>query len=234
MCCNVLQCVAMCCNVLQCVAMCCNVLQCVAALTMNVSRRITRMTRRVPRGMCHSLYRNESVHLEVCCSVLQPYATTLPMKRFWSLGTGFKCSCHCSGVSVLLLLQCVLQSVAVRCSVMQSVVVWCSLVQSLVLTSLLGRKRLPVVAVCVAAWVAVCCSMSQFVALIWPAHVMERHAVPTVYTRVAEWLGPKRDKGLLPAGWNPSASQCNIHHVFLSPEASLCGSICPVHIVQES
>ena len=43
---------------------------------------------------------------------------------------------------------------------------------------------------------------------------MERHAVPTVYTRVAEWLGPKRDKGLLPAGWNPSASQCNIHHVF--------------------
>jgi len=87
MCCNVLQRVAMCCNVLQCVAMCCNVLQCVAALTMNVSRRITRMTRRVPRGMCHSLYRNESVHLEVCCSVLQPYATTLPMKRFWSLGT---------------------------------------------------------------------------------------------------------------------------------------------------
>jgi len=53
------------------------------------------------------------------------------------------------------------------------------------------------------------------------------HSVPIVYTRVAEWFGPKafRDRGFLPAGSNPSVFQCKIHDM-LQCTATHCNTLC--------
>ena len=48
------------------------------------------------------------------------------------------------------------------------------------------------------------------------ADIRWEDSVPIAYTRVAERLGPKafRDRGLLPAGSNPSRVKCKIHYKF--------------------
>ena len=135
-CCNMLQCGAICCNVLQCVQVCCRVLQSVAVeCRWRVKKAFCSYTHTVWRVAeccremqmaCQEGLLHIHAYCMACCRVLQCVCSALQCVavRCSLLSDNDNVECdprHC--------LQCVLQCVAVCCSVLQCVAVRCNALQ---------------------------------------------------------------------------------------------------------
>ena len=115
--------VTVCCSVLQCIAVCCSVLQCVAGLVRLLCFHM----------LSHVAYMRQS---SVCYIVLQCVAVCCGMFQYdavlcWACQTAEVSHAESCDIyeTVVHVLQCVLQCVAVRCSVLQSAAGCCSILQ---------------------------------------------------------------------------------------------------------